>query len=305
MKKKYKKIYLISAKERSLLIADMKREFDRQGVPYEQIDPEYLVFDATSDDYQLRFFYKGRELDFCDSYVFISNRTRNKLIISLLISSLNHYGVEHSAPIYEHVTQTEDKHYQVVKLFLNKIPVAKTIVASASAFLRNRDFFQDRFPGDFVLKAAGSRGDYVWKLSSVDEVDACLDGLSSEQKKILSFQYLIEGAEFDVRALFFKSTCISAMKRQGEGFLNNHSKGARVEKYELSVEEQGICEQASAISGLDFLGIDYMIGAKGPVILELQNSPYMRGMRSTNPELNIGARIAQSILSQDDELRKD
>ncbi len=297
MKKKYKKIYLISAKKRSLLIGDMKREFDRQGVSYEQIDPNHLIFDASSDDYQLRFFYKGKELDFSDSYVFISNRTRNKLIISMLISALNHYGVDHSAPIYEHVTQTEDKHYQVVKLFLHKIPVAKTIVASASAFLKNRDFFKERFLGDFVLKAAGSRGDYVWKLSSVDEVDACLESLNSEQKKILSFQYLIEGAEFDVRALFFKDTCISAMKRKGEGFLNNHSKGAHVEKYTLSAEEHLFCERASLVSGLDFLGIDYMIGAEGPIILELQNSPYMRGMRSTDPDLNIGARIAQNILS--------
>ncbi len=295
------KIYLISSKKKSRLISDMKKELDHQNIFYEHIDPEYLIFDATGGEGKISFWYKGRALDFNNSYVFISNRNRNNLLISLLVMILNHMKIPHSAPLYENVQETEDKHHQLIKLFLHKLPVPKTIVCSASAFLRDKEFFKKKFTEEFVLKAAGSRGDYVWKLSSCDQVEEYFEKLNPQQRKILSFQYLVEEASFDVRALFFQDKCISAMKRQGEGFLNNHSKGASVEKYLLSEKEQSICEQASLVSGLDFLGIDFMVSEKGPVILELQNSPFMRGMRSTDPSLNIGASIVKVLLNKNHE----
>lgn len=289
-----KKVYLISSNLNAILTNKIKEGLEEKKVKYQHLDSDFLLFDATGKD--LKVVYQNKVLNFDSSYTFFSNRNRNIYLNSLLVMVLDFMKIKHSAKIYKYIKQTEDKHHQVINLFLNKISVPKTIICSHKGLLENKDYIEKKFKDEFVLKTSGSRGDFVWKVKNLKEAMLKLEDVDEEKKKLLTLQGIVPKADYDIRALFFKNKCISAMKRQGEGFLNNHSQGASVEKYTLSKKELEVCKKASKISGLDFLGIDYMNTKNGPVILELQNSPYMRGMRSTDKNLNIGKSIAEEIL---------
>jgi ribosomal protein S6--L-glutamate ligase len=73
---------------------------------------------------------------------------------------------------------------------------------------------------------------------------------------------------------------IAAMRRQaapGEFRANLH-RGGRAEAIALTVEEREMSVRAVRTLGLDVAGVDFLRGAEGPLIIEVNSSPGLEGI---------------------------
>jgi ribosomal protein S6--L-glutamate ligase len=97
---------------------------------------------------------------------------------------------------------------------------------------------------------------------------------------ILVQQYVKESRGADVRALVVGEQVIAAMRRQaapGEFRANLH-RGGRAEAIALTVEEREMAVRAVRTLGLDVAGVDFLRGAQGPLVIEVNASPGLEGI---------------------------
>jgi ribosomal protein S6--L-glutamate ligase len=97
---------------------------------------------------------------------------------------------------------------------------------------------------------------------------------------ILVQQYVKEARGSDVRAFVVGEQVIAAMRREaapGEFRANLH-RGGRAEAVALTVEEREAAVRAVRTLGLDVAGVDFLRGAQGPLVIEVNASPGLEGI---------------------------
>jgi ribosomal protein S6--L-glutamate ligase len=87
-------------------------------------------------------------------------------------------------------------------------------------------------------------------------------------------------AEHDVRAFVVGGEVAAAMSRQappGE-FRGNLRLGARARPFALDAATAHLAARAAAAVGLDYSGVDLLLGVEGPQIVEVNGTPAFRGI---------------------------
>jgi ribosomal protein S6--L-glutamate ligase len=89
---------------------------------------------------------------------------------------------------------------------------------------------------------------------------------------------------------------VAAMKRQGaEGeFRSNLHRGGSATLVRLTPEERSTAVRAAKIMGLNVCGVDMLRSNHGPVIMEVNSSPGLRGIEAAS-EKDIADMIIQFI----------
>jgi tetrahydromethanopterin:alpha-L-glutamate ligase len=141
--------------------------------------------------------------------------------------------------------------------------------------------------GDAVVKPVfGSLGIGVERVRA-EKDDQRLATLL-EQYGCLYLQALIEHPERDVRAFVVGDRVEAAVARQpveGE-FRGNLSQGASAEPVELERELVRLAVAATRVVGLDYSGVDLLVTAEGPQLLEVNGTPSFRGVnRATGRDM--------------------
>jgi ribosomal protein S6--L-glutamate ligase len=86
---------------------------------------------------------------------------------------------------------------------------------------------------------------------------------------------------FDTRTLVAYGEVLGTIKRtRTNGYLNNISQGAIASAYTLSDEEKQVTINAARVCRIDFAGVDIIHTDTGPVVLEVNKSPQVRGFNS-------------------------
>jgi len=102
---------------------------------------------------------------------------------------------------------------------------------------------------------------------------------------------------FDTRTLVFNGKILGTIKRvaQNGAFHNNVAKGAIVEPYKLTDEEASIAIAACKATGIDFGGVDFIHTDSGPVVLEVNKSPQIKGFESIYGKDFVFSTIAKNL----------
>ena len=99
---------------------------------------------------------------------------------------------------------------------------------------------------------------------------------------ILVQEYIKEAGGADIRCLVVGDKVVAAMKRQGpEGeFRSNLHRGGSAELVKLTPQERKTAISAAKIMGLNACGVDLLRANRGPVVLEVNSSPGLRGIEA-------------------------
>lgn len=121
-----------------------------------------------------------------------------------------------------------------------------------------------------------------------------IEAFSGLKENILIQEFIGEAGGSDIRAFVIDGKVVGAMKRQGkEGeFRSNLHRGGKGTMIQLSPEEEQAAINAAKALSLSVAGVDMLPSARGPLILEVNSSPGLKGIEGAT-----GIDLAGHIIS--------
>jgi len=106
-------------------------------------------------------------------------------------------------------------------------------------------------------------------------------------------EFIAESAGSDLRCFVIGDKVVAAMKRQGpEGdFRSNLHRGGSAEMVKIRPEERAMAVCAAKVLGLKVAGVDLVRSNRGPLVLEVNSSPGLKGI-----ERATGKNVANNII---------
>jgi gamma-F420-2:alpha-L-glutamate ligase len=277
----------------SRLQSEMESVVLRESHEYHRMHVKDVVLVCT--DGVLRVFHFGQEIGTHFDVAFVRGRGKYAHMTSLLVRVLKHQQTKiHGSLSAGEFTHNDGKITQMVDLTLAQLPIPKTIIFAKGTFATIPAIFESAgFTMPAVLKRTGSKGSCVWKVNSYDDISKQLEMVDAGELFLLQ-EYIPNS--FDIRALYFGGQFIGAMARKSnDGFYNNASLGADVEKIEITKDEHELALRACAVLNQDFAGVDIVRSDRGPLFFEINNRPGYEGFeRATG--ISVGARVAEIML---------
>jgi ribosomal protein S6--L-glutamate ligase len=119
-----------------------------------------------------------------------------------------------------------------------------------------------------------------------------IEAFSAANVNIMVQEFIEEARGTDVRAFVVGGRVVAAMKRTGRtsDFRSNLHRGGRADPTEISPEERDTAISAAEALGLNVCGIDMLRSKRGPLVIEVNSSPGLRGIETAS-----GVDIAASI----------
>ncbi len=287
--KKIKRVVILDREKKDNVgdhIKNIHNEFERRIKTESLTTEDYLLFDLTGK--KVKLIHKKEEFKVKDTdFVFARYRGSNVPMTGLLSMYLKSKNIRHSFKFMEERVNKSLKHYQYLyfKIHDTGVEIPKTIIGSSESILNNFSYIKEKLGKEFVVKASGSRGKFVFLIKTKKQLKEIFEEMEPVKKRLIAVQEKID-SDFDVRVIVVKGKIFSAMKRESESFLNNYSQGGSVEKFELSELDKDMVLEAAKIYELDFVGVDLMWKNKKPVVIEVQVGPQTGGMREAHPEMN-------------------
>jgi len=115
---------------------------------------------------------------------------------------------------------------------------------------------------------------------------------------ILVQEFIKEAGGADIRAFVVNGKVVGAMKRQGiEGeFRSNLHRGGTSTKVRLSKEYRKAAVEAAKAMGLNVAGVDMLESERGPLILEVNSSPGLKGIEEATG-IDIAGKVIEYLES--------
>lgn len=128
------------------------------------------------------------------------------------------------------------------------------------------------------------------------EAKSIVQAFYSINQPILLQEFIEESGGADIRAFVVGGRVVGAMKRQGldEDFRSNLHLGGIGEKVKLTDEEKKIATKAAKKLGLDIAGVDILQSSRGPLVIEINSSPGLRGIEEATGK-DIASRIIKHV----------
>lgn len=126
----------------------------------------------------------------------------------------------------------------------------------------------------------GTQGKGVVLAETQQAAESVIDAFRELDANFLVQEYVREADGSDIRCLVVGGRVVAAMKRiarEGEFRANLHQ-GGRAVGVELSEAERQAAVLAAGTMGLNVAGVDIVRGSCGPLVLEVNSSPGLRGV---------------------------
>ena len=139
----------------------------------------------------------------------------------------------------------------------------------------------------------GTQGKGVVLAETQQAAESVIDAFRELDANFLVQEYVREADGSDIRCLVIGGRVVASMKRiakEGEFRANLH-RGGQAVNVELSEAEREAAVLAADTMGLNVAGVDMVRGAGGPLVLEVNSSPGLRGIEQVT-----GKDIARLIL---------
>jgi ribosomal protein S6--L-glutamate ligase len=150
----------------------------------------------------------------------------------------------------------------------------------------------------------GTQGKGVMFAESFSSASALLDALQSLKQPFIIQQYIETGGT-DIRAIVVGKNVVAAMQRiavQGERRANIHA-GGTGKPVVLDDATKALAIRAAQSVGAEICGVDILMGPKGPLVIELNVSPGLQGIRKATG-LNVAEPIAQFLAQRTKEYKQ-
>lgn len=180
-------------------------------------------------------------------------------------------------------------------LFLQqyKIPMPTTYLSSSPTAAKN---ILEKVNYPIIFKfPSGTGGKGVMYADSFPAAISLMDALETLRQPFLIQEYIETGGE-DIRIIVIGDKVVAAMKRKavvGEKRANIHS-GGKGEAFLPDMHMKKIAVDAAKAIGADVCAVDLLEGVKGPLVVEVNLSPGLQGIKAATG-VNVEDKIAKYL----------
>ena len=151
-------------------------------------------------------------------------------------------------------------------------------------------------PPVIIKLQEGTHGQGVILAESRKSAKSIIDTFYKMDTSILLQQYIEEAHGEDIRIIVVGNKVVASMKRTSDldDFRSNVHRGAQTEAIKPTSKEQYIALNATKYLGLGVAGVDLMRSKKGPVLLEVNASPGLKGIEAAT-NVNVAKHIIKYV----------
>lgn len=200
-----------------------------------------------------------------------------------------------SATESQGIVRSRDKLRSLQLLSREGIGIPKT--AFADHVREVDDLIQQVGGAPLVIKLLeGTQGIGVILAETYKSAKSIIEAFYNQEINILVQEYIAEAKSSDIRALVVDGKVVGSMKRTGKAgdFRSNLHRGGTAEIIQLSKEEEHAAILAAKALGLRIAGVDMLQSSRGPLVIEVNSSPGLKGIE-TATGIDIASEIIQFI----------
>jgi ribosomal protein S6--L-glutamate ligase len=203
------------------------------------------------------------------------------------------------------IVRSRDKLRSMQVLSKAGVGIPKTAFASKAT---EADYIIKQVGGaPVVIKLLeGTQGIGVVLAETQKAAKSVIEAFNGLKADILIQEFIKESAGADIRAFVVDDQVIGAIKRQGKDgeFRSNLHRGGAGEVIQLSQEETEAALKAAKALQLSIAGVDLLRSNRGPLILEVNSSPGLKGIESIT-NIDIAGKIIEYIEREHSKKVKD
>jgi len=142
----------------------------------------------------------------------------------------------------------------------------------------------------------GTQGIGVVLAETKKAAESVIQAFMGVKSNILIQEFIKEAGGSDIRCLVVGGKVIAAMQRtapEGE-FRSNLHRGGSAQLVKLSPKERATAVKAARVMGLNVCGVDLLRSARGPLVMEVNSSPGLKGIEEATGK-NIAGMIIEFI----------
>jgi len=282
------KIGILSRKPELYSTNRLKEAAEKRQHEVKIIDPLRCYMDITSKKPAI--YYKGEKLEDFDAVIprIGASITFYGTAVVRQFEMMGVYSVNESVAI----SRSRDKLRSLQLLARKGVGLPVTGFAHSTKFTKDLIGLVGGAP--LVVKLLeGTQGIGVVLTETQKAAESVIEAFRGLDAHFLVQEFIEEAGGSDIRCFVIGDKVIAAMKRQGvEGeFRSNIHRGGVATPEKISPEERATAVKAARVMGLNVAGVDILRSKKGPVVMEVNSSPGLRGIESAT-----GKDVAQSII---------
>ncbi len=184
------------------------------------------------------------------------------------------------------------------KLRSLQILAKKGIGLPVTSFARSTDNTEDLINivggAPCVIKMLeGTHGKGVVLAENKKAAESVIDLLRGLDAHFLVQEYIKESEGTDIRCLVVGDKVVASMIRKGSDgeFRSNLHRGGQAKPIKISPEERSTAVRGARSMGLNVAGVDILRSNHGPLIMEVNSSPGLRGIETSTQK-----NVAQAII---------
>lgn len=286
-----KKIGIFTSGKNDWNVEQLREEIESRKISCFTFPLSYLVAKLSGKP---RVSCCGHDLDEFDSLIvrWVPKGSAEQLIFRMdTLHRLENLGVKVLNPAIA-IERCADKFYTCSLLEDAGIPTPKTIVTE-----KHDDAMKafEEFKDVIVKPLFGSLGAGMVRVSDRDLAYRVFTALEFG-RYVYYVQEFIPHRNEDIRAFIIGDEVIAAMKRVGESWKTNFSKGARVEPCELRGELEEASIKSAEILRCEYAGVDIVERDDEFFITEVNAIPGWKGLQSTT-KVSITKKIIDHVLT--------
>jgi len=126
----------------------------------------------------------------------------------------------------------------------------------------------------------GTQGIGVVLAETKKAAESVIEAFMGLKANILVQEYIKEASGADIRCLVVGGKVVAAMKRQAQAgeFRSNLHRGGSASLIKITPAERATAVKAASVMGLNVAGVDLLRSERGPLVMEVNSSPGLRGI---------------------------
>lgn len=142
----------------------------------------------------------------------------------------------------------------------------------------------------------GTQGMGVVLAETPKAAESVIDAFAGLKVNILVQEFIKEAECSDIRCFVVGGKVVASMKRQAKPgeFRSNIHRGGSSSTIKITPEERSAAVRAAQIMGLNVAGVDILRSNHGPVVLEVNSSPGLKGIETTT-KIDVASKIIEFI----------
>jgi ribosomal protein S6--L-glutamate ligase len=275
-------------------IADSMRKYFETVDMIDIRDVEVLL-----ESKKMKVMHRGEEVKGYDC-ILVRGSFRYTAMLTALTSVLQQ---ESYVPVSaDAISACHDKFLTQLKLQEHKIAMPSVYMASTGDSVRA---LLEKLPYPVVMKLPhGTQGKGVMFADSFASASSLIDALATLRQPFIIQDYIDTGGK-DIRAIVVGEKVVASMMRisQSQEARANIHAGGKGEAIKLDMKTQQLAIKAARAMGAEICGVDILEGPTGPMILEVNVSPGLKGITAATG-IDVAGEMAKYLFERTKELKK-